>query len=205
VLLNLDQSYCICSLPRFFYTGHRNCVLALTLRLITGHIRRPMSNRPSQSPQPSSPSSPPSASHRLEDSISTAIPSMIHVGRPSSIAPPTYSALASHYIPRSSSFIRSDKYSTPSLLHSSRHATPPDSMRASDSARGLKRGRSEELDDDEEERHESLSGSEASEHAEQPIMPAPKKRTRTLMTPDQLTALHRLLSQVSLRLNICIT
>ncbi|CAE6382139.1 unnamed protein product [Rhizoctonia solani] len=68
-------------------------------------------------------------------------------------------------------------------------------MRASDSARGLKRGRSEEEEEEEEERHESLSGSEASEHAEQPIMPAPKKRTRTLMTPDQLTALHRLLSQ----------
>ncbi|CAE6421133.1 unnamed protein product [Rhizoctonia solani] len=67
-------------------------------------------------------------------------------------------------------------------------------MRASNHDRGLKRARSEDVEE-EEERQESVSSSEASEHAEQPIMPAPKKRTRTLMTPDQLTALHRLLSQ----------
>ncbi|CAE6441296.1 unnamed protein product [Rhizoctonia solani] len=157
-----------------------------------------MSNRPSQSPLPSPPSSPPSASHQLEASFSTTSPSMIHVGRPTSIAPPIFSALASHYIPRSSRFIDSDKYSTPSSLlrtTSGRHTTPPDSMRASDNARGVKRGRSEELEDEGDERHDYVSGSEASEHTEQPIIPAPKKRTRTLMTPDQLTALHRLLSQ----------
>ncbi|KAF8716649.1 Homeodomain, partial [Rhizoctonia solani] len=160
-----------------------------------------MSNRPSQSPLPSPPSSPSSASHQLGPSFSTTSPSMIHVGRPTHIASPAFSALTSHYIPRSSRFIDSDKYSTSSTTQqtttrtSIRHATPPESMRASDNARGVKRGRSEELEDEGDERHGSVSGSETSEHAEQPIMPAPKKRTRTLMTPDQLTALHRLLSQ----------
>ncbi|KDN39632.1 hypothetical protein RSAG8_08660, partial [Rhizoctonia solani AG-8 WAC10335] len=216
-----------------------------------------MANRPSPSPPPDSPpSSPPSSpppfaySHRLKPFVSITSPPMIHVGRPAPLAPPNFSALHSHYTPRSSQFIAgSDKYSTtfsrlqtttvspppfayshrlkpfvsitsPPMIHiisihrrlrqvldyflsppddngqqpSNRHATPPESMRASDHDRGLKRARSEDVEE-EEERQESVSSSEASEHAEQPIMPAPKKRTRTLMTPDQLTALHRLLSQ----------
>ncbi|KAG8690830.1 hypothetical protein FRC11_008820 [Ceratobasidium sp. 423] len=125
---------------------------------------------------------------------------MIQVGRPAPIAPPYFSALNSHYIPRSPRLIiDSDGYSTTSsrlqtTTTSDRHATPPESMRASDHDRGVKRARSED-EEDEEERQGSVSGSDASEHAEQPIIPAPKKRTRTLMTPDQLTALHRLLSQ----------
>ncbi|KAH7322199.1 hypothetical protein B0J17DRAFT_772774 [Rhizoctonia solani] len=162
-----------------------------------------MSNRSSQSPPPDSPpSSPPpfAYSHRIGPTVSS--PLMIHVGRPTPIAHPTFSALASHYTPRSSRFIPdSDNYSSTSsrlqttTTTSNRHATPPESMRASDHDRGLKRARSEDVEDEEEDRQGSVSGSDSSEHAEQPIMPAPKKRTRTLMTPDQLTALHRLLSQ----------
>ncbi|CAE6431346.1 unnamed protein product [Rhizoctonia solani] len=162
-----------------------------------------MSNRSSQSPPPESPpSSPPpfAYSHRLGPTDS--IPLMIHVGRPTPIAPPTFSALTSHYTPGSSRFIAdSDNYSStfsrPQTTEttSNRHATPPESMRASDHDRGVKRARSEDVEDEGEDRQGSVSGSDASEHAEQPIMPAPKKRTRTLMTPDQLTALHRLLSQ----------
>ncbi|EUC60753.1 homeobox domain protein [Rhizoctonia solani AG-3 Rhs1AP] len=162
-----------------------------------------MSNRPSSSPPPDSlPSSPPPSTHsdHLEDFVSTTGPPMIHVGRPTPIAPPYFSALHSHHTPRSSQPIPlSLNYSTTSTRQttttSSRHATTPESMRASEHGRGLKRARSEDVEDEEEERQGSVSGSEDSEHAEQPIMPAPKKRTRTLMTPDQLTALHRLLSQ----------
>ncbi|CAE6496488.1 unnamed protein product [Rhizoctonia solani] len=161
-----------------------------------------MSNRPSQSPPPDTPpSSPPFAySHQLEPFVSVTSPSMIQVGRPTSFAPPHFSALHSHYTPRSAlHIIDSDNYSTTSprlraTTTSNRHATPPESMRGSNHDRGVKRARSEDAED-EEERQGSVSGSDASEHAEQTIMPAPKKRTRTLMTPDQLTALHRLLTQ----------
>ncbi|CAE7227248.1 unnamed protein product [Rhizoctonia solani] len=155
-----------------------------------------MSNRPSPSPPPDSPpSSPPFAyTHPIESFVSTP---MIHVGRPTPIAPPNFSALHSHYTPRSSHPIVHPTITSSRLQTTTAHnrpTTPPEPMRASEHDRGLKRARSEDVEEEEEER-QSLSGSEASEHAEQTIMPAPKKRTRTLMTPDQLTALHRLLSQ----------
>lgn len=141
-----------------------------------------MSHRSSEPP----PSPSTSTSPRLGPP-STPSPSMIQVGRPILAA----HSFSTHYTHR----LYPVSHSPPPTDR--RPASPPLSMRASDHDRGVKRGRSEDGEEDVEDRQGSDSGSEGSANVEQPILPAPKKRTRTLMTPDQLTALHRLLSQVS--------
>ncbi|KAF8601952.1 hypothetical protein BDV93DRAFT_524346 [Ceratobasidium sp. AG-I] len=131
-----------------------------------------MSNRSSNSTRSHSPSSP---------LPSTSPQSMLHV-LPAPILRPS----SAHYTPHLSH--------TPRASPSSSQLPPPEPMRAPESSRGTKRARGEEREGEEEERQGSFSESETSENTEQPVLPAPKKRTRTLMTPDQLTALHRLLS-----------
>lgn len=166
-----------------------------------------MSNRSSASPRSLSPSNPPPSTSHSQPSTgsqlpSTSTPSMLHVVRPTLATAPSFSALPAHYTPHSSRFTHdttaypSSRVSTPSPT-ASQYASPSEPMRAFESERGVKRARSEDKEGDDDEHQGSFSGSETSENLEQPVLPAPKKRTRTLMTPDQLTALHRLLSMVS--------
>ena len=173
----LGSASCIC--PR-----HVSDILLIVIAYIVPHLldNQPslgphMSNRSSNSTRSHSPSSP------LPSSSSAPQSSMLHVLSAPILRPPS-----AHYTPH---LTHTPRASPPSTSH---FIPPPEPMRAPESSRGTKRARSE---DREEERQGSFSESDSSEDAEQPVLPAPKKRTRTLMTPDQLTALHRLLSMVS--------
>ncbi|KAG8793673.1 hypothetical protein FRC12_002011 [Ceratobasidium sp. 428] len=123
---------------------------------------------------------------------------MIQIARPTlapssslGVLPSQYTSYSPQYIPNSLPY-STQTLSPPPIAHQS--TPPPSIMRSFERGRGVKRTRSEDKSGDEEERQASLSGSESDGNLEQPVLPAPKKRTRTLMTPDQLTALHRLLS-----------
>ncbi|QRV96007.1 homeobox domain protein [Ceratobasidium sp. AG-Ba] len=160
-----------------------------------------MSNRSSTSPRPQSPSQSLPINHQSSASLprhTVTAPSMIQVARPS-LAPSSsfgfassqYPSHVSHYIPPSPPY-PTQTFSPPAVVHQS--TPPPDIMRTFERGRGVKRRRSEDKSADEDERQASPSGSETDGNQDQPVLPAPKKRTRTLMTPDQLTALHRLLA-----------
>jgi hypothetical protein len=162
-----------------------------------------MSNRSSTSPRPhSSPNPLPSTSRRSPSpQRSPAVAhSMLQVARPAlapsaslGALPSQYTSYPFHYTTGSPSYIVGS-LSPPPVTHQS--TPPPDIMRTFERGRGVKRGRSEDKSD-EDDHQASMSGSETDGNSEQPVLPAPKKRTRTLMTPDQLTSLHRLLSMVS--------
>lgn len=138
-----------------------------------------MSNRSSDSQRSHSPSTTP-----LPSTSSAPQSSMLHV-----LPAPILRPLSAHYSPHLPD--------PPRASSPSHFVPPPEPMRAFEPSRGTKRARSEDKEGEDDEHQGSSSGSESSENAEQPVLPAPKKRTRTLMTPDQLTALHRLLSMVS--------
>ncbi|KAG8741111.1 hypothetical protein FRC10_003292 [Ceratobasidium sp. 414] len=160
-----------------------------------------MSNRSSTSPRPQSPSNslPPTSQPSPSAERSPAVtPSMIQVARPTlapssslGVLPTEYTSYPSHYIPGSPPYPNQTLSPAP-VSHQS--TPPPSIMRTFERGRGVKRTREEDKSGDEDERQASMSGSETDGNPEQPVLPAPKKRTRTLMTPDQLTALHRLLS-----------
>ncbi|KAG9095558.1 hypothetical protein FRC06_009678 [Ceratobasidium sp. 370] len=125
---------------------------------------------------------------------------MIQIARPTLASSSSLGALPteyissypSHYIPGSPLFPTQTLSPAP-ITHQS--TPPPSIMRTFERGRGVKRTRDDDKSGDEDERQASLSDSETDGNPEQhPVLPAPKKRTRTLMTPDQLTALHRLLS-----------
>ncbi|KAG8701720.1 hypothetical protein FRC08_003934 [Ceratobasidium sp. 394] len=159
-----------------------------------------MSNRSSTSPRPQSPSNslPPTQPSPSAERSPTATPPMIQIARPtlapsSSLGalPTEYTSYPSRYIPNSPPYPSQTLSPSPTAHQST---PPPSVMRTFERGRGVKRARDDDKSGDEDERQASLSGSETDGSPEQPVLPAPKKRTRTLMTPDQLTALHRLLA-----------